>query len=203
MDPKKVSRRTLLMGSSSLLALGLVAGVASADNRSPSYSVVVGSQVRSIATNMSDLSTEIGKLFPRILTGTDRDMLLALEKTAGDVFTTGNAIWAPPDYYPAVPFKDAISPFVAAVYAYLGALDALSNILNALLGNPITAVAITVSGLSLAVLRGIEAAFGIGRPVEGPAGLILSGARAYANTLSVGQGWSGLQTPVASRMTPS
>jgi hypothetical protein len=196
MSAQDVTRRTLLLASSSFIALGLTAQAHAGD-----YSVIVDNDVRLITTNISDLTTEAGKLFPRILTLTDKDMLIALEKTAGDVFAAANNLWAPSDPTPTIlPWTDQLRPFVAAVYAYLGALDAISNILNAVLYSKIVAVAIEVCGLILVVLRALEAGVGIGRPVEGPAGLILSSARAFANMHRLEEALTGLQTPVASRM---
>ncbi|HYM72195.1 MAG TPA: hypothetical protein VET89_04375, partial [Stellaceae bacterium] len=65
MVAKNPTRRTLLLTSTSLLALGLVGSARAGD-----YSVIIDNDVRLVATNISDLTTEIGKLFPRILTGT-------------------------------------------------------------------------------------------------------------------------------------
>jgi hypothetical protein len=197
MDAQKVSRRTLLLASSSFLAIGLAARARAGD-----YSLIVDDDVRLITTNVSDLTTEIGKLFPRILTGTDKDMLIALEKTAADVFAASNAIWAPTDPTPTIlPWTDQLRPFVAAVYAYLGALDAISNILNAVIYSKIVAVSIEVCGLILVVLRALEAGVGIGRPPEMPAGLILTNARHFADQHRLEEALTGLQTPVASRMS--
>jgi len=196
MAAKKFSRRTLLLTSSSLIAIGLAAGARAGD-----YSVIIDNDVRLITTNISDLTTEIGKLFPRILTGTDKDMLIALEKTANDVFVASNNLWAPPDPTPAtLPYFSAMRPFVDSVYAYLAALDALSNILNAVLYSKITAVCIEVCGLVIITLRALEAGAGIGRPPEMPAGLILTGARHFADQHRLEEALTGLQTPVASRM---
>jgi hypothetical protein len=196
MAAKSFSRRTLLLTSSSLIALGLAGGA-----RAGYYSVIVDDDVRLITTNIDDLTTEIGKLFPRILTGTDKDMLIALEKTASDVFNASNAIWAPSDPTPTItPWTPQLQPFIAAVYAYLGALDAISNILNAVLYSKIVAVAIEVCGMVLVVTRALEAGVGIGRPVEGPAGLILTSARHYADQHRLEEALTALQTPVASRM---
>jgi hypothetical protein len=197
MDAQNVTRRTLLLASSSFLAIGLTTRAHAGD-----YSVIIDNDVRMITTNISDLTTEIGKLFPRILTGTDRDMLIALEKTAGDVFAASNNLWAPADPVPAtVPYLTQIQPFVAAVYAYLGALDAISNILNAVLYSKIVPVCIEVCGLIIIVLRALEAGAGIGRPVEGPAGLILTGARHFADQHRLEEALTGLQVAVASRMS--
>jgi hypothetical protein len=196
MAAKSFSRRTLLLTSSSLIALSLAGGARAGD-----YSVIIDNDVRLITSNIDDLTTEIGKLFPRILTATDKAMLIALEKTANDVFNASNALWAPTDPIPAnVPYRSGIEPFVAAVYAYLGALDAISNILNAVLYSKIVAVAIEVCGMVLVVTRALEAGVGIGRPVEGPAGLILTSARHYADQHRLEEALTALQTPVASRM---
>src|ERR1700687_4180557 len=92
MSAQDVTRRTLLLASSSFIALGLTARAHAGD-----YSVIVDNDGRLITTNISDLTTEAGKLFPRILTLTDKDMLIALEKTAGDVFAAANNLWAPSD----------------------------------------------------------------------------------------------------------
>lgn len=196
MSAQDVTRRMLLLASSSVVAIGLMARA-----HAGSYSVIVDDDVRLITTNVSDLTTEIGKLFPRILTGTDKDMLIALEKTAADVFAASNNLWAPADPTPTIlPWTPQLQPFVAAVYAYLGALDAISNILNAVLYSKIVAVSIEVCGLILIVLRALEAGVGIGRPVEGPAGLILTNARHFADQHQLEEALTGLQTPVASRM---
>jgi len=196
MAAKSFSRRTLLLTSSSLIALSLAGGACAGD-----YSLITDDDVRLITTNVSDLTTEIGKLFPRILTGTDKDMLIALEKTANDVFNASNAIWAPSDPTPTIlPWTDQLRPFVAAVYAYLGAVDAISNILNAVLYSKIVAVSIEVCGLILVVLRALEAGVGIGRPPELPVGLILTNARHFADQHRLEEALTGLQTPVASRM---
>jgi hypothetical protein len=196
MAAKNISRRALLLTSSSLIALSLTTGA-----RAGYYSVIIDNDVRLIANNVSDLTTEIGKLFPRILTVTDRDMLIALEKTANDVFNAANALWAPADPTPAIlPWTAQLQPFIAAVYAYLGALDVISNILNAVLYSKIVAVSIEVCGIVLVVTRALEAGVGIGRPVEGPAGLILTSARHYADHHRLEEALTALQTPVASRM---
>ncbi len=196
MAAKKFTRRTLLLTSSSLIALSLAGGVRAGD-----YSVIVDNDVRLITTNIDDLTTEIGKLFPRILTGTDKDMLIALEKTASDVFNASNALWAPADPTPVItPWTAQLQPFIAAVYAYLGALDTISNILNAVLYSKIVAVSIEVCGMVLVVTRALEAGVGIGRPVEGRAGLILTSARHYADQHRLEEALTALQTPVASRM---
>src|SRR5580704_7007879 len=108
MAAKNVSRRALLLASSSFIAISLATRARAGD-----YSVIIDNDVRMIATNVSDLTTEIGKLFPRILTGTDRDMLIALEKTAGDVFAASNSLWAPTDQVPVTtPYLTQIQPFV-------------------------------------------------------------------------------------------
>jgi hypothetical protein len=196
MVAKNPTRRTLLLTSTSLFALGLVGGARAGD-----YSVIIDDDVRLVATNISDLTTEIGKLFPRILTGTDKDMLIALVKTANDVFNAANALWAPTDPVPAnVPYQAQMAPFIAAVYAYMHALDAISEILHAVLYSKIVAVAIEVCGMVLVVTRALEAGFGIGRPPELPAGLILTSARHYADQHRLEEALTALQTPVASRM---
>lgn len=196
MVAKNPTRRTLLLTSSSLFALGLAGGA-----RAGSYSVIIDNDVRLIATNVSDLTTEIGKLFPRILTGTDKQMLIALVKTANDVFNASNAIWAPADPIPTIlPWTAQLQPFIAAVYAYMGALDAISEILHAVLYSKIVAVAIEVCGMVLVVTRALEAGVGIGRPPEGPAGLILTSARHYADQHRLEEALTALQTPVAARM---
>ncbi len=196
MVAKNLSRRTFLVTSSSVIAIGLTAGASAGD-----YSVIIDDDVRMITTNISDLTTEIGKLFPRILTGTDKDMLIALEKTANDVFTASNNLWAPTDPVPTItPFKVQMDPFVAAVYSYLAALDAISNILNAVLYSKIVPVCIEVCGLVIIVLRALEAGFGIGRPPEMPAGLILTSARHFADQHRLEEALTGLMVPVASRM---
>jgi hypothetical protein len=61
MVAKNPARRTLLLTSSSLIALSLAGGARAGD-----YSVIVDDDVRLVTTNISDLTTEIGKLFPRI-----------------------------------------------------------------------------------------------------------------------------------------
>jgi hypothetical protein len=196
MAAKSFSRRSFLLASSSLVAISLTTGA-----HAGPYSVIIDNDVRMIATNVSDLTTEIGKLFPRILTLTDKDMLIALEKTAADVFAASNNIWAPGDAEPAnVPYQSAIAPFAAAVYSYLAALDRISNILNAVLYSKIVPVSIEVCGLVIIVLRAIEAGFGIGRPPELPAGLILTGARHFADQHRLEEALTGLTVPVASRM---
>jgi len=196
MAAKNPTRRTLLLTSSSLFALALAGGA-----RAGSYSVIIDNDVRLIATNISDLTTEIGKLFPRILTLTDKEMLIALVKTANDVFNTANALWAPADPVPAeVPYQPEMAPFIKAVYAYLAALDTISEILHAVLYSKIVAVSIEVCGMVLVVTRGLEAGFGIGRPPELPAGLILTSARHYADQHRLEEALTALQTPVAARM---
>jgi hypothetical protein len=196
MAAKSFSRRSFLLASSSLVALGLAAGAHAGD-----YSVIIDNDVRMITTNISDLTTEIGKLFPRILTGTDKDMLIALEKTATDVFNASNALWAPADAFPAdVPYKPGIEPFVGAVYSYLAALDVISEILHAVLYSKIVPVCIEVCGVVIIVLRALEAGYGIGRPPEMPAGLILTSARHFADQHRLEEALTGLTVPVASRM---
>lgn len=196
MVAKNPTRRTLLLTSGSLIALGLAGSARAGD-----YSVIIDDDVRLVATNISDLTTEIGKLFPRILTGTDKDMLIALVKAANDVFNASNAIWAPTDPIPTIlPWTAQLQPFIAAVYGYMGALDAISEILHAVLYNKIVAVSIEVCGMCLVVTRALEAGVGIGRPPEGPAGLILTSARHYADQHRLEEALTALQTPVASRM---
>ena len=144
---------------------------------------------------------KITPAFPAILTGTDRDMLIALVKTSNDVFNAANAIWAPADPTPTIlPWTAQLQPFIAAVYAYMGALDAISEILHAVLYSKIVAVAIEVCGMVLVVTRALEAGVGIGRPPETPAGLILTSARHYADQHRLEEALTALQTPVASRM---
>jgi hypothetical protein len=196
MAAKSFSRRSFLLASSSLAAISLTTGA----DAGP-YSVIIDNDVRLIATNISDLTTEVGKLFPRILTLTDKDMLIALEKTAADVFAAANNLWAPGDAEPAeVPYQPAMVPFVAAVYSYLAALDRISNILNAVLYSKIVPVSIEVCGLVIIVLRALEGGYGIGRPPELPAGLILTGARHFADQHRLEEALTGLTVPVASRM---
>jgi hypothetical protein len=154
-----LSRRSALLGTTSIVAVGLTSCVPF-----PTSPQTILSDVRTIMNAANLVWGAVLKVYPKLVSAGAAGIIGQAYSAVSDIIALGQLIWPASNPAPGTPPLDTTQKFVKAVNTFLDLLSQITGILATVVPSPtFTAIAAGLS-LALKLATAIETALGVAPP---------------------------------------